>query len=79
MNAIPLERRLARGAAPDAAARASQGLRSALRRAFAEVREWRRRTRGRAELARLDDRTLRDIGITRVDALFEINKPFWRD
>lgn len=43
------------------------------------VREWRRRARSRAELAALDDRTLRDIGLTRVDLWREIDKPFWRN
>jgi uncharacterized protein YjiS (DUF1127 family) len=42
-------------------------------------REWRRRARSRAELAALDDRTLRDIGLTRVDLWREIDKPFWRN
>ena len=41
--------------------------------------EWRRRTRGRAELAGLDDRMLKDIGLTRTDAEFLANKPFWRE
>jgi uncharacterized protein YjiS (DUF1127 family) len=45
----------------------------------AVLREWRRRRNGRLELARLDDRMLRDIGLTRLDAEYEINKPFWRD
>jgi uncharacterized protein YjiS (DUF1127 family) len=44
----------------------------------AALREWRRRRNGRLELARLDERMLRDIGLTRVDAEYEINKPFWR-
>src|SRR6266851_4079757 len=39
----------------------------------AAVREWRRRSRDRAELAALDDRTLADIGLTRGDAEFLIN------
>lgn len=43
------------------------------------LREWRRRTRERAELAALDDRTLADIGISRADAEFLANKPFWRE
>ena len=43
------------------------------------VREWRRRSRERAELAALDDRTLKDIGLTRADAEFLSNKPFWRE
>ena len=43
------------------------------------LREWRRRYNGRLELARLDDRMLRDIGLTRFDAECGINKPFWRE
>ena len=42
------------------------------------LQQWGQRRRERAELARLDDRMLRDIGVTRVDVLVEINKPFWR-
>ena len=38
------------------------------------VDRWRQRTR----LAELDDRTLRDMGITRGDVYREIQKPFWR-
>jgi uncharacterized protein YjiS (DUF1127 family) len=45
----------------------------------AALREWRRRKNGRLELARLDERMLRDIGLTRVDADYEINKPFGRE
>ena len=43
------------------------------------MRKWRQRKNGRLELARLDERMLRDIGLTRVDADYEINKPFWRE
>jgi uncharacterized protein YjiS (DUF1127 family) len=32
----------------------------------------------RRHLARMDDRLLRDIGLSRADAKREINKPFWR-
>ena len=42
------------------------------------LQQWGRRRRERAELARLDDRMLRDIGITRGDVWQEISKPFWR-
>ena len=48
-------------------------------RVLATLREWRRRARDRAELASLDDRMLRDIGLTRSDAEFLSNKPFWRE
>ena len=54
------------------------GLIEAMPRAFATLSEWRRRSRDRAELAALDDRALRDIGVSRADVWREINKPFWR-
>jgi uncharacterized protein YjiS (DUF1127 family) len=43
------------------------------------LREWWRRKNDRRELARLDERMLRDIGLTRFDVDYEINKPFWRE
>lgn len=46
---------------------------------FATIREWRRRSRDRAQLASLDARTLADIGLTRADAQFLANKPFWKE
>jgi uncharacterized protein YjiS (DUF1127 family) len=46
---------------------------------FATLREWWRRNRERAQLAALDDRMLKDIGLTRADAEFLSNKPFWRE
>jgi uncharacterized protein YjiS (DUF1127 family) len=49
-----------------------------MNRIYATLREWRRRSRDRAELARFDERMLRDIGVTPGDVLQEINKPFWR-
>ena len=42
------------------------------------VSSWIERARQRNALARLDDRDLRDIGITRADAAREYEKPFWR-
>jgi uncharacterized protein YjiS (DUF1127 family) len=45
---------------------------------FALIRVWRRRRRERAYLLTLDDRCLRDIGITRWDAAREYEKPFWK-
>ena len=42
------------------------------------LREWRRRSRDRAHLAMLDERMLRDIGVSPGDVATEINKPFWR-
>lgn len=42
------------------------------------VREWRRRSRGRRELAQLDAKTRRDIGVTAAEIARECRKPFWR-
>jgi len=53
-------------------------LQHALDGCLATLTEWRHRSRTRGELAKLDERMLRDIGITRVDAWREANKPFWR-
>jgi uncharacterized protein YjiS (DUF1127 family) len=40
---------------------------------------WRERARQRAALSRLDERLLADIGLSRTDAVFEYDKPFWRE
>jgi uncharacterized protein YjiS (DUF1127 family) len=46
---------------------------------FATLREWRRRAQQRREIAGLSDLMLQDIGITRADAEYLANKPFWRE
>jgi uncharacterized protein YjiS (DUF1127 family) len=48
-------------------------------RVLAKFHEWRRRARDRAQLAALDDRMFADIGISRAEAEFLVNKPFWRE
>jgi uncharacterized protein YjiS (DUF1127 family) len=45
---------------------------------YERIRVWAERARGRRALARLDDAALKDLGISRVDAWREVNKPFWR-
>jgi uncharacterized protein YjiS (DUF1127 family) len=40
---------------------------------------WRELARQRRALLTLDDRMLKDIGITRVDAEYEAGRPFWSD
>lgn len=50
-----------------------------LARVFATLREWRRRSRDREQLAAFDERMLSDIGLTRADAEFLSQKPFWRE
>jgi uncharacterized protein YjiS (DUF1127 family) len=44
----------------------------------ATLRDWRRRSAERSELARLDVRTLRDIGVDPGTVDYEIRQPFWR-
>jgi len=58
---------------------AVQALSDAGNHFVATLREWRRRNLERGELAALDDRMLKDIGLTRADAEFLSNKPFWRE
>lgn len=45
------------------------------------VQRWYRRWRHRREIQKLcatqPDSVLRDVGLTRIDALREANKPFW--
>jgi len=38
---------------------------------------WQRRARQRAELARLNERDLHDLGLSRADVEYEVRKPFW--
>jgi len=52
---------------------------SYLRRALALADIWRQRLRGRRALALMDERSLRDLGLTRYDAFYEARKPFWRE
>jgi uncharacterized protein YjiS (DUF1127 family) len=44
----------------------------------AGVASWARRIREAEDLAKLDDRELRDIGLTRAEARMVLDKPFWR-
>lgn len=39
---------------------------------------WRERARYRRELARMSERELSDIGVSRSQIAGEIDKPFWR-
>ena len=43
------------------------------------LRQWRRRSREREQISRMDERMLKDIGITRAEALRLGSKPFWRE
>jgi|SRR5450755_786194 uncharacterized protein YjiS (DUF1127 family) len=44
----------------------------------ASLREWRRRSVARRELAHLDERILRDIGIDPGTVNYEMQQSFWR-
>ena len=41
--------------------------------------DWQQRTRTRHQLMTMDDRLLKDMGISRYDAVREGAKPFWRE
>ncbi len=40
---------------------------------------WRHRITTRRELARLDERMMRDIGVSQFDVEHEAAKPFWQE
>lgn len=48
-------------------------------RAIARIHLWMELSRQRRELAQLSDEMLKDIGLSRVDALRMANRPFWDD
>lgn len=66
----------ARASRPLEAPRASRRL--TLGSILATLREWRRRSVARNELARLDERTLRDIGLDPGVVHYEARQSFWR-
>ena len=45
---------------------------------LANLLEWSRRSRERAQLRALDDRALADLGLIRADILREVDKHFWQ-
>jgi uncharacterized protein YjiS (DUF1127 family) len=52
--------------------------RYALRALLETLDAWSSRVSGRRELAGLSDVELKDIGLTRMDARMEAEKPFWQ-
>ena len=78
MTATPfLERRATSASARNHAA--LDGLSDAAQWVLATLRQWRRRSREREQISRIDERMLKDIGITRGEALRLSSKPFWRE
>ena len=47
-------------------------------RGVAMLRLWQKRYEARSELGALDERILKDVGLTREQALNEARKPIWR-
>lgn len=48
-------------------------------RSVSAIRKWNRRHNTRRALLEMDDHMLKDIGISRADALREGRKAFWKD
>ena len=81
MTTICMENTTAAVSGPVASARraAFGGTISKLARTILEiVATWQERVTQRHHLMAMDDRLLRDIGLTRADAASEFEKPFWR-
>lgn len=51
---------------------------SVVSRLGALLRQWQRRSRERDQLARLSERELHDLGLSRGAVYAELRKPFWR-
>jgi uncharacterized protein YjiS (DUF1127 family) len=58
--------------------RAWDGCRALSARLVALLRLWSARARDRDLMRHFTERDLRDIGLTRAQARWEIDKPFWR-
>ncbi|MCE3250458.1 MAG: putative conserved small protein [Geminicoccaceae bacterium] len=57
----------------------AERLRAALSWVILAVLRWQELARQRRALAALSDHMLKDLGLTRVDALREAGRPFWDD
>jgi uncharacterized protein YjiS (DUF1127 family) len=61
---------------------AASGFGGAVRRAVAAsvglLLTWQQRAHERHTLAAMDEHMMRDLGLSRVDILVELDKPFWR-
>jgi uncharacterized protein YjiS (DUF1127 family) len=79
LRGVPSRRRPGRDwTPPRTAASDDRDREPALYVALASIRKAWRRWRTRQCLSAFDDHMLRDIGLTRAEAEYELNKPFWR-
>ena len=60
------------------ASRGDRGLRKFAAAAVTRLLHWHELARQRRALLTLDDRMLKDIGVTRAEAEREAGRPFWR-
>ena len=74
---LTLPRAIRRGLGSRSTSRTT-ALLAAMRRVLDLLSVWRKRAASRSMLASLDDRMLRDIGLTRGDVERELTKPFWQ-
>ena len=79
MTATPFLERRPAAASARGRRTAIDDLSDAAQWVFATLRQWRRRSREREQISRMDERMLKDIGITRGEALRLSSKPFWRE
>jgi uncharacterized protein YjiS (DUF1127 family) len=61
------------------ASREARGTQKFVAVAVARLLRWHELARQRRALLALDDRMLKDVGVTRADAEHEASRPFWRD
>lgn len=55
----------------------SRALQRLATQVFSTLLEWEERARQRRQLSELDNRMLKDVGLTRADVSRELEKPFW--
>jgi uncharacterized protein YjiS (DUF1127 family) len=66
-------------AAAGPAGRSTERLRAALSWVILTLLRWQELARQRRSLAAMSDHMLKDLGLTRADALREAGRPFWDD
>ncbi len=67
-----------RPAAPALRIAAPRGLGAFFTSILNRLAEWQERAEQRAQLARMDERMLKDIGVSSIEAAREADKPFWK-